>query len=229
MINYSGCSPGCQVLSSCFTLCCSGQNQITVTGKQKRCYILIDYLLWKRKGDEDYTGKHAAQFSIFYTFKTTAKNDKAEAGENDLPLRDRTHKGLPLILPIMSAFLLLFLPPACPSASNARRYKPGHRAWSCQQLGPASTSALLAAQPLHLSVNSSQAEVTAWPPRKPSRELCNHPHPPPKVRGEGVPFLCSIRHHLRSAAGCWLRWTWPCSQPHALHRAKTADAARCDL
>lgn len=49
------------------------------------------------------------------------------------------------------------------------------------------------------------------PPLPPSR-LCNH-HPcsSSEVRGEGVTFLRSIRHQLRSLAGCCLRWTWPCS------------------
>lgn len=71
--------------------------------------------------------------------------------------------------------------------------------------------------------------MSCLPPPLPSKPCRGLVWSLPEVRGEGVPFLCSIRHHLHLVAGCWLRWTQPCCWVHTLHGATTANTARCLL
>ena len=63
---------------------------------------------------------------------------------------------------------------------------------------------------------------------EPCRGLCPHrPRPSPEVRGEGVTFLRSVRHGLRSAAGCQPWRTWPCSNTARVTRPPPSSSSRC--
>lgn len=122
----------------------------------------------------------------------------------------------------MPIFLLLFHPLL---TLRSQPYKPASRAWGWSQ--PARRAGLTAQSP-HLP-EAAHGMMSCLPPPLPSKPCRGLVWSLPEVRGEGVPFLCSIRHHLHLVAGCWLRWTQPCCWVHTLHGATTANTARCLL